>query len=52
MGITFNNKLLVALRAIGAQQAAKTKETADAIEQILDYVAAYPDDGIIFRKVI
>ena len=45
-----NNELIVALIAIGSQQAAATGETADAIEQLLDYVATYPDDGIIFRK--
>ena len=46
-----NNKLLVELSAIGYQQTAATKETADAIAQLLDYVATYPDNGIIFRKV-
>ena len=45
-----NNKLLVALSAIGSQQAAATEDTAGAIEQLLDYVATYPDDGILFRK--
>ena len=45
-----NNKLIVALSAIGAQQAAETEDTAAAIEQILDYVATYPNDGILFRK--
>ena len=45
-----NNKLPVALSEIGAQQAAATEETAAAIEQILDYVATYPNDGILFRK--
>ena len=45
-----NNKLLVALSAIGAQQAAATKETAAEIEQLMDYVATYPDYGILFRK--
>ena len=43
VGRAVNNKLLVALSAIGAQQAA-------AIEQLLDYVATYPNDGILFRK--
>ena len=43
-------KLLVALIAIVAKQAAATKETAAAIEQLLDYVATYPDDVILFRK--
>ena len=36
--------------AIGAQQAAEIEETAAAIEQFLDYVATYPDYGILFRK--
>ena len=44
-----DNKLLVALSAIGSQQAAATETTATAIEQVLDYVATYPDDGLIFR---
>ena len=50
MGRAVNNKLPLALSAIRSQQAAATEETADAIEQQLDYVATYPDDGILFRK--
>ena len=50
VGRSVNNKLLVALSAIGAQQEAATEETAAAIEQLLDCVDTYPDDGIIFRK--
>ena len=50
IGIAANNKLLVALSAIGPQQAAAIEETKDAIEQLLDYVATYPDDSILFRK--
>ena len=50
VGIAFNNKLLVPLRSIGAQQAAATEDTAVAIEKLLDYVATYPNDGILFRK--
>ena len=38
------------MSAIGAQQASATEETAEAIEQLMDYVATYPDDGILFRK--
>ena len=49
-GIAVNKKLLVDLITIGAQQAAATEETAEEIEQLLDYVATYPDDGILFRK--
>ena len=43
-------KLLVSLIAIGAQQAAATEDTAAAIEQLLDCVATYSNDGILFRK--
>ena len=50
VGREVNNKLIVALIAIGAQQAAATEDTAEAIEQLLDYVATYPNDGILFRK--
>ena len=38
------------LSAIGSQQAAETEDTVAAIEQLLDYVATYPNDGILFRK--
>ena len=50
VGREVNNKLLVALSAIGSQQATATEDTAEAIEQLLDYVATYPNDGILFRK--
>ena len=50
MGISVSNKLLVELSAIGSQQPAATEETSDAIEKLLDYVATYPDDGILFLK--
>ena len=46
---TFNNKLLVAISAIGAQQASAIKETSDAIKQLLDYISTFPNDGIIYR---
>ena len=44
-----NNKLLVALSTIGTQYATATKNTNTAITQLLDYIATYPDDGILFR---
>ena len=50
IGRAVNNKLMVSLSAIGAQQASATEETKDAMEQLLEYVATYPDDGILFRK--
>ena len=50
VGRAVNNKLQVALSAIGAQKAAATEDTAAAIEQLLDYVVTYPNDGILFRK--
>ena len=45
-----NKKLLVSLSEICAQQAAATESIAAEIEQLLDYVATYTNDGIIFRK--
>ena len=50
MGREVNNKLLVALSTILPQKAEAAEETADAIEKLLDYVATYPEDGILFRK--
>ena len=44
-----NNKLIVALRTIGTQQATATANTNTEINQLLDYVATYPDNGILFR---
>ena len=43
------NKLLVDLSTIGIHQATATENANTAITQLLDYVATYPDDGILFR---
>ena len=48
MGRAVNNKLLVELSTIGSQKEAATVETAKKIKQLLDYVATYPDNGILF----
>ena len=45
-----DNKLLVALSAIGSQQASATENTAAAVHQLIDYVATYPADGLISRS--
>ena len=45
-----DNKLLVALNAIGAQQAAATEATVAAISKLLDYVATYLNDSTIYRS--
>ena len=45
-----DNRLLVGLSAIGAQQASATQRKIAAIDQILDYCATYPADGIIYRS--
>jgi hypothetical protein len=45
------NKLLVALRAIAAQQSCATIATKQAVHLLLDYVATYPSDGIIIKLV-
>ena len=44
-----DNKLLVSLSAIGSQQASATEATNEAVTQLLDYLATYPDDGILYR---
>ena len=50
VGRAVNNTLLLTLSAIGSQQAAAIEDTSAAIEQLLDYVATYPNNGILFRK--
>jgi hypothetical protein len=44
-----DNKLLATLSVIRTQQAAATENTAKAVNQLLDYVATYPSDGITYR---
>ena len=48
-GRAVDNNLLVALNTIGSQQAQATEATNDAMDTLLDYVATYPDDGILYR---
>ena len=45
-----DNKLLVGLSTIGSQQTSATQRTSEAIDQILDYCATYPADGILYRS--
>jgi hypothetical protein len=44
-----DNKLLATLSTISLQQNAATENTAKAVNQLLDYVATYPSDGITYR---
>ena len=46
---TVDNKLLATLSTISSQQAHATENTAAAVNQLLDYVATYPNDGITYR---
>ena len=48
-GRAVNNKILVAINSIGTQQASETEATNDAVHQLLDYLATYPDDGILYQ---
>ena len=41
--------MLVSSVAIGSQQAHATEDTNKAVNTLLDYVATYPKDGIIYR---
>ena len=43
-----DNKLLATLSTISSQQAAATVNTEKAVNQLLDYVATYPSDGITY----
>jgi hypothetical protein len=45
-----DNKLLVALSAIAAHQAKATIATEQAVNLLLDYVATYPNDGIVYQE--
>jgi hypothetical protein len=47
-----DNKLLVALIAVAACQAQATIATKQAVNLLLDYVATYPNDGIVYRASI
>jgi hypothetical protein len=44
-----DNKLLVALSAIAAHQSCATVATEQAVHLLLDYVATYPSDGIVYQ---
>ena len=44
-----DNKLLVALSAITACQSKATVVTEQAVHLMLDYVATYPNDDIVYR---
>ena len=44
-----DNNLLVALSVIGSQQAAATANAATDVHHLLDYLATYPSDGLVFR---
>jgi hypothetical protein len=43
-----DNKLLVALSAISTLQAKASIATEQVIELLLDYITAYPNDGIVY----
>ena len=45
-----DNKLLVALSAIATHQSYPTVATEQAVHLLLDYVATYPLDGIIYQS--
>ena len=44
-----DNKLLCTVSAIGMKQASATQHTLAACNQLLDYCATYPNDGITFK---
>ena len=50
--ILVNKKLLVALSTICTQQETATANKNTEITQLLDYVATYPEDNILFRASV
>jgi hypothetical protein len=44
-----DNKLLIALNAISTEQAKATLHTEQLVETLPNYVATYPNDGIVYR---
>ena len=42
-------KLLVAINTISSQQTHATEVTNKAVTTLLDYLATYPDNGILYR---
>jgi hypothetical protein len=44
-----DNKLIVALSAIAPRQAKATVTTEQAVDLLLDSVATYPNDGIVYQ---
>jgi hypothetical protein len=44
-----DNKLLIALSAIAARQAKATVATEQAVGLLLDYIATYSNDGIVYQ---
>ena len=46
-----DKKVLVELNNIGAQQAAATEITNEAIYHLLYYLETYPNDGIVYRSI-
>ena len=49
-GRDVDNKILMALSVIGFQQSKATENTKKAVNMLLDYCAAYPNDGIEYRS--
>ena len=43
-----DNKLLACLSSIGYQQSAATERTNKEINQLLNYSATYPSDGVLY----
>ena len=50
-GREVDKKLLLSLNAIGTKQATANESTNEAINHLLDYLATYHNDGIIYRSI-
>ena len=49
--LAVDNKLLVSINSIVNQQFLATLKTNEAINHFLDYLATYPNEGIVYRSI-
>ena len=48
-GRAVDKKIMVSINTIGTQQASATEATNHAVHQLLNYLATYPDDVILYQ---
>ena len=49
-GRSVDKNIMVSINTIGTQQASETEATNDAVHKLLDYLATYPNYGILYQS--